>query len=267
MSRPRAATSVATRIGTRPPLNESITPSRWPWRHVAVQRADVHAAVAQLAVELVACGSSCATKTIAWSGRSAASTSTSLSALSAGLTSSAELLDGVDGQVRRLDLDVRPGRRGSGRPARGSAAASSRRTAPSGGCWASCLRIFSTSSRKPRSSISSASSRTTKRQSCRISDARWTRSMHAADGADDDVAAGAQLRLLGADRRAAEDGDDVDALARAVRAQRLRDLDAELARRREDERLDLRRRPGSTCSSDRQAERRRLARARSAPGR
>ena len=37
--------------------------------------------------------------------------------------------------------------------------------------------------------------------------------MHAADGADHDVAAGAQLRLLGADRRAAEDGDDVDALA------------------------------------------------------
>src|SRR5881409_1800893 len=31
MSSPRAATSVATRIGTRPPLNESITPSRWPW--------------------------------------------------------------------------------------------------------------------------------------------------------------------------------------------------------------------------------------------
>ena len=40
---------------------------------------------------------------------------------------------------------------------------------------------------------------------------------HAADRADDDVAAGAQLRLLRADRRAAEDGDDVDALARAVR--------------------------------------------------
>ena len=62
---------------------------------------------------------------------------------------------------------------------------------------------------------------------------------HAADGADDDVPAGAQLRLLGADRRAAEDGDDVDALRRAVGAQRLRDLDAELARRRQDERLDL----------------------------
>ena len=48
-----------------------------------------------------------------------------------------------------------------------------------------------------------------------------------------------QLGLLGADRRAAEDGDDVDALARAVGAQRLGDLDAELAGRRQDERLDL----------------------------
>ena len=36
---------------------------------------------------------------------------------------------------------------------------------------------------------------------------------HAADGADHDLPALAQLRLLGADRRAAEDGDGVDALA------------------------------------------------------
>ena len=62
---------------------------------------------------------------------------------------------------------------------------------------------------------------------------------HAADGADHDLPAGAQLRLLGADRRAAEHGDRVDALGLAVRAQRLRDLDAQLARRREHERLDL----------------------------
>ena len=60
---------------------------------------------------------------------------------------------------------------------------------------------------------------------------------HAPDGADDDVAAAAQLRLLVADRRAAEDGDDVDAARRAVGAQRLGDLDAQLARRRQHERL------------------------------
>ena len=62
---------------------------------------------------------------------------------------------------------------------------------------------------------------------------------HAADRPDDDLALLLELRLLGADRRAAEDGDGVDALAGAVGAQRLGDLDAELARRGEDERLDL----------------------------
>ena len=62
---------------------------------------------------------------------------------------------------------------------------------------------------------------------------------HAADGADDDLAALLQLRLLGPDRRAAEDGHRLDALAGAVGAQRLGHLDAELARRREHERLDL----------------------------
>ena len=83
---------------------------------------------------------------------------------------------------------------------------------------------------------------------------------HPADRADDDVPAGAQLRLLRADRRAAEDGDDIDALAPAVRPQRLGDLDAQLARRREDERLDLRD-VGVDVLQDRQSERGRLARA------
>jgi hypothetical protein len=62
---------------------------------------------------------------------------------------------------------------------------------------------------------------------------------HAPDRPDDDVAAGAQLRLLGADRRATEDGDDVDALALAVGADRLGHLDAQLTRRGEDQRLHL----------------------------
>ena len=56
---------------------------------------------------------------------------------------------------------------------------------------------------------------------------------------DHDMAPSAQLGLLGANRRAAEDGDDVDALAAAVGAQSLRDLDAELSRRRQNEPLDL----------------------------
>ena len=78
-------------------------------------------------------------------------------------------------------------------------------------------RIFSTSSRKPRSSISSASSSTTKRQSCSTQRVARDQIEHAPDGADDDVPAGAQLRLLGADRRAAEDRDDVDAAVRRRR--------------------------------------------------
>ena len=81
-----------------------------------------------------------------------------------------------------------------------------------------------------------------------------------ADGADHDVAAGAQLRLLAADRRAAEHGDDVDSLALPVGAQRLRDLDAELAGRRQHEPLDLVL-GGIDVLEHRQPERRRLARA------
>ena len=50
---------------------------------------------------------------------------------------------------------------------------------------------------------------------------------------------GSQLRLLAADRRAAEDRYYIDALALAVRAERLGDLDAELARRRQHQPLDL----------------------------
>jgi hypothetical protein len=61
----------------------------------------------------------------------------------------------------------------------------------------------------------------------------------AADGADHDLPALAQLGLLGADRRAAEHGHGVDPLVRAVGPQRLRHLDAQLARRRQHQRLDL----------------------------
>jgi hypothetical protein len=62
---------------------------------------------------------------------------------------------------------------------------------------------------------------------------------HAADGPDDDLGALLELRLLRPDRRAAEHGDRIDAAVLPVRAQRLRDLDAQLARRREHERLGV----------------------------
>ncbi len=71
-------------------------------------------------------------------------------------------------------------------------------------------RIFSTSSRKPRSSISSASSRTTKRQLVQHQRVSGDQIEHATDGAHDHMPAGPQLGLLGADRRASEDGHHVD---------------------------------------------------------
>ena len=84
---------------------------------------------------------------------------------------------------------------------------------------------------------------------------------HAPDGTHHDLPAVAQLRLLGADRSAAEDGDHVDSLALGVGTQRLRDLDAQLARRREDEPLHLGL-GGVDVLDHRQTERGGLARAR-----
>ena len=76
----------------------------------------------------------------------------------------------------------------------------------------------------------------------RVQDERVARDEveHAPDRPDDDLRALLELGLLRADRRAAEDGDGVDAAVAAVRAQRLGDLDAELARRRQDQRLRVR---------------------------
>ena len=62
---------------------------------------------------------------------------------------------------------------------------------------------------------------------------------HPADGGDDDLGAGPQLGLLGFDRGAAEDGDDLDVEVLGVGAQRLGHLDAELAGRRQHDRLHL----------------------------
>ena len=62
---------------------------------------------------------------------------------------------------------------------------------------------------------------------------------HPPDGGDDDVGALAQPRLLGRDRGAAEDGDDLDVEVLGVGAQRLGHLDAELAGRRQHDRLRL----------------------------
>ena len=62
---------------------------------------------------------------------------------------------------------------------------------------------------------------------------------HAAGRADHDLRALAQLHRLLGDRLTAEDGDDAHALELREGAQRLRNLDAELARGREHQHLDV----------------------------
>ena len=88
---------------------------------------------------------------------------------------------------------------------------------------------------------------------------REIRSFMRPDGRDDDLGAGAKARCLLGDRLAAEDGDDLDVHVLGVGAKRLRDLDAELAGRREDDGLEL---LGLRVQvlKQRQSERRRLAR-------
>jgi hypothetical protein len=63
--------------------------------------------------------------------------------------------------------------------------------------------------------------------------------LHPSHGADHDLPAGPKLRLLASNRRPAEDGDDVDPLVLAVGAERLGDLNAQLAGRREHQALDV----------------------------
>ena len=62
---------------------------------------------------------------------------------------------------------------------------------------------------------------------------------HAPHRADDDVPAAAQLRLLVANGSSAKDRHHVHAARRSIHTQRLGDLDAQLARRRQHQRLHL----------------------------
>ena len=105
MSRPRAATSVATRIGSAAALEGEHHAVALALGHVAVQRLDVQAAVAQRAVELVAADLR-AREDDRLVGVLGAQHLDELLGLVAGLHVDRELLDAVDGQRRRLDLDV-----------------------------------------------------------------------------------------------------------------------------------------------------------------
>ncbi len=118
------------------------------------------------------------------------------------------------------------------------------------------------SSRRPRGSRGRASRRPrrARRSACRVEDEGVTAHEvhHTSDSADDHLATLAQVAHLVADRGAAEDGDHLDALLLAVRAQGLRHLDAELARRCEDECFDVLR-PRVDVLEKREAERGGLA--------
>ena len=110
--------------------------------------------------------------------------------------------------------------------------------------------IDSMSSAKPMSSISSASSSTTVRSVAEVDGPAAQVVDRAAGGGDDDVDAGAQGAHLPLDRRAAVDGEHPHAQLLAVAVRGLGDLDRELARGHQDERLRRRDPPGRMpCSS------------------
>ncbi len=206
--------------------------------HVAVQRLDVHALVAQRPVELLGADLRAREddRLLRALGLQHAHERLDL-VLRLGLQE--ELLDRVDRQRRGLDLDRhrvvqvalrqradRPGHRG----------AEQRRLAAVGHVGEDLLDVLE------EAEVEHLVGLVEHDVAARVQDQRVARDQveHAADRADHDRRARLQVRLLVADRRAAEHGDRVDPLVGAVGAERLRDLDAQLARRREHERLDLR---------------------------
>src|SRR4051812_47414505 len=98
---------------------------------------------------------------------------------------------------------------------------------------------FSTSGRKPRSSISSASSSTTACTCERSSARRSERSMSRPGGADDDVDAVLEGVQLGVVADAAVDGEDAQSEVLAGEREVAGDLQGQLAGRGDDERLGL----------------------------
>ena len=237
MSSPRAATSVATRIVHAAALEVDHHAVARALAHVAVQGLDVHALVAQGAVELLGADLRAREddRLVRALGREHARERLDL-VLRLGLD--VELLDGVDRQRRRLDLD----RRRVVEVALGQLAdlgrhrrAEERGLARSGREAEDLLDVLE------EAEVQHLVGLVEHDEAARVQHQRVAADEveHAPDRPDHDLPALAQLRLLGADRRAAEDRHRVDALARAVRAQGLRDLDAELARRRQHERLHV----------------------------
>ena len=159
MSRPRAATSVATSSRSRPPLKAIITPSREPWDmspcSVFTRRPLSPSRRARRSTPILV-----RAKMIAWVGDSALITSASLSGLSLSLTSTWNCATVSIVSVAAFTLIVT----GSYMRFSASFLISGGIVAENRQVWrpeGQRPRIVSTSSRKPRSSISSASSSTT----------------------------------------------------------------------------------------------------------
>jgi hypothetical protein len=106
MSRPREATSVATRSGVRPSLKADHHAVALALGHVAVQGLDVHPLVAQRAVELVAADLGAHEDDRLSRVLARPAPRPALAVLSLGRDLQPELLDRVDGQVADLTLTI-----------------------------------------------------------------------------------------------------------------------------------------------------------------
>ena len=229
---------MATSSGTRPPLNEIITPSRAPWVMSPCSARDVHPAVAQRAVQLIAADLGADEDRAPGRGARPRAPSTSASFLSCGATSSANCSTVSTVSVSVLTLiDHRVVQVLVGQPPDlGRHRRREQRRLPAGrGQREDLLDVLQ------EAEVEHLVGLVEHDEAAGVQHQRMAADqvLDAADGADHDLAAGAQLRLLAADRRAAEHRDDVDTLALPVGAQRLGDLDAQLARRRQHESLDV----------------------------
>ena len=227
--------------------------------HVPVQRLDVHPAVAQRPVQLIAADLRPHEHERLLRALGLEHLDESVRLL-AGLDLERELLDRVDRQRRGLDLDQdRVVQVLVGEPAdlRRHRRGEQRRLATRRRQRQDPLDVF----QEPE--VEHLVSLVEHDEAARVQHQRMARDqvLDTSDGPDDHVTTGAQLRLLGADRGAAEHRDDVDPLAVAVRAQSLRDLDAQFAGRCQHEALHLVL-GGIDVLQHRQPERRGLARSR-----
>ena len=237
MSRPRAATLVATSSLARPLRKRSITPSRRPWGMspcsgtASKPRAPSWATSSSTVILR-------RRNTIAAAGRSRSRIGAQHVELAVRLDVDDDLVDRLDGQRRGLHLhvhglvEVAVGELADRRRHRGR---EEQRLAARRRLLEDPLDVLHEAEREHLVGL-------VEHDVARVRElqpAAADQVHHAAGRADHDLRALAQLHGLLGDRLAAEDGDDPDALELRERAQCLRNLDAELARGRQHEHLDV----------------------------